>query len=299
MFKSSQNKNYYILFYHAAVLLIALGLLVGCTKPVVYHGKEVGGGMNFLSIDDEVSLGRQVAEEIEATMPMLQDYDIHDYINDIGYTLELTAKNAGFPQFNYQFQVVNDDVINAFALPGGYIYIHRGLLHQIENESEIAGVLAHEMGHVIGHHGAEIWSKMILLSGIIIAATESIPDKHKKWKTVAQIGGGFALVFTQLKYSRDAEREADFIGVHLLREAGYNPEGMVTLFQKFDKMNKSSPSAFQTFFSSHPTPAERIKNTEKEINSINDKSMLVTTTKNFSEMKSELEKLPPPPKKKK
>lgn len=280
------------------IVLIILALVVGCAKPITYHGREVAGGFNLLSIEDEIALGEQVASEIDEEAPLIHDNDISGYIQEIGYSLAKASNRLNFPEYNYQFKVINEDVINAFALPGGYIYVYRGLLEQVENESELAGVLAHEIGHVIGRHGAKIWSKMIILSGIAIIATESIPEKHKKWKTVAEIGGGFALIFTQLKYSRDAEREADFIGVNLMVEGGYHPEGMITLFQKFAKMEKGKPSAFQTFFSSHPTPTERIENTENEINQIPPNNNLIITTANFSKMKHKISSMPPPPKQK-
>jgi len=271
-----------------SILFIFL-FLSYCAKPTVYHGKEIGGGLNLLSIQDEISLGEQASQEIDKTMPILRDEEINNYIQSLGNKL---AKASIAPQFPYRFKVINNNVVNAFALPGGFIYIHRGLLEKVENESELAGVLSHEIGHVIGRHGAKIWSKMILLSGIAILATESIPEKHKKWKAVAEIGGGFTLLFTQLKYSRNAEREADFIAVHLMQEAGYNPIGMVSLFEKFKKMSKKEPSKFQTFFSTHPSPTERIANTEKEIQNIPPNSNLIITSDDFKNMKSHLSELP-------
>jgi predicted Zn-dependent protease len=293
--KSKEQTKQYI---QIIIFLICITIL-GCAKPITYHGREVSGGFNLLSIEDEIELGQQASSEIDKAVPLLYEREISGYIEDIGDRLAQATFRQNFPHYNYSFKVINEDVINAFALPGGYIYVYRGLLHEVENESEVAGVLAHEIGHVIGRHGAKIWSKMILLSGIAMVATESIPEKHKKWKAVAEIGGGFALVFTQLKYSRDAEREADFIAVNLMTEAGYHPSGMVTLFQKFEKMEKSKPSAFQTFFSSHPTPSERIKNTQKELSNIPPDNNLIITTANFSKMKSKLSSLPPPKKSKK
>lgn len=280
------------------IILVIVAFVIGCAKPVTYHGREVAGGFNLLSIEDEISLGKEAASEIDAAVPLIYDNDISGYIQEIGERLVKASYRQNFPKYNYKFKVINEDVINAFALPGGYIYIYRGLLEQAENESELAGVLAHEIGHVIGRHGAKIWSKMIILSGIAIIATESIPEKNRKWKQIAQIGGGFALIFTQLKYSRDAEREADFISVNLMVEGGYHPEGMITLFQKFAKMEKAKPSLFQTFFSSHPTPQERIENTENEINKIPSNNNLIITTSNFSKMKERLSSMPAPPKKK-
>lgn len=291
MKKEYQNSR--ILLYYLLILVTGFSFFVACAKPVMYHGKEVGGHFNLLTTQDEESLGEEVAIEIDYAMPILYDPEITQYIQSVGYRLTNALEKEGQgPLFRYEFKVINDDVINAFALPGGFIYVHRGLLEKVENESEIAGLLAHEIGHAWAHHGARIWSKMILISGIAIAVEESIPEKNKKWKAVAAIAGGFTIVFTQLKYSRDMEREADFVGVHLMTEAGYNPDGMVTLFQKFDKLNHADPHSFQTFFSTHPTPAERIVNTEKEINSVTDKSQLTVTTQNFSSMKQDLSKLP-------
>jgi len=299
-YSPKENKRIVLLLLYVLITATAFSMLVSCGKPVMYHGREVGGHFNLLSAQDEITLGAEVSQEIDHTMPILYDPEIENYVRQVGAQLSNVLEREGQgPRFDYQFKVVNDDVINAFALPGGFIYVHRGLLAKIDNESELAGVLAHEIGHSWAHHGARQWSKMVLISGIIIAVEESIPDKHKKWKAVAQVAGGFTLVFTQLKYSRDMEREADFIGVHLMTESGYNPDGMVTLFQKFDTLKKGNPSAFQRFFSTHPTPLERIKNTESEINAIPDKSKLTTTTTDFVDMKQELSTLPPPPKPKK
>jgi len=260
------------------------------TKP--YEEAEVGGGFNLFSMEEDIQLGEGFSEEIEKENPLLKDQFITRYVDEMGQNI---ARHSKRPDISYHFKVVDTKTVNAFALPGGYIYINRGLLDLVHDQSELAGVMAHEIGHVVARHGTKQLSKQLVLAGILIGASEAIGRKSEKWGAITQVAGSLGFFLGMMKYSRDDEREADWLAINEIYRAGYNPQGMVTLFDKFKKLHKRNPSRFEQFFLSHPNTDERIESTRQELSKFDHKGRVFQGSPKFDDMKKKLSKLPPPP----
>jgi hypothetical protein len=192
--------------------------------------------------------------------------------------------------------VVNTKEINAFALPGGFIYMNRGLIDAAANESEIAGVLGHEINHVVGRHSTNQMSKQLLLMGIVLGAGIGVGAKSERWGQIIAGLGGMGVVLTSLKFSRDHERQADRLGLATMYGSGYDPYGMVSFFTKLNNVSKEKGSSAMTFMSTHPLPAERVRNMEAEIRTLPPAEMALTkTTRSFDLVKERMAGLPMPP----
>jgi len=229
------------------------------------HRKEFGKGFNLFGKDIEIELAKSFASDIETETQVVTDTLVDNYINRLGRKIASFSKRA---DLHYEFKVVNSKVVNAFTVGGGRVFVNRGLIEQMDNESELAGVLAHEIGHNVGKHVTKQLSKTLLINGISALSNEIIKAKSKKWSEVFDTVGGLVSYFSLMKFSRDDEREADYLGVYNLYLAGYDPDGMVTLFQKFKKLQHREPSKFEVFFQTHPKPSERKENTIDEISKI-------------------------------
>lgn len=220
---------------------------------------KIKPGFNLFSPDQDVQVGQQSAAEAEQQLPILNDAAINNYVNRIGQRL---AANAGGPQFQYRFRVVNASDINAFALPGGFVYINRGVLDQARNEGEVAGVIAHEISHVALRHGTHQVSKAYLAqAGISILG--GILGGHVGEGAAQMINavGGFGLNALFLKYSRDLETQADVRGSQILAASGYSPVDMVNFFKTLEKVDASKKT---NWLSDHPAPPDRISRIERE-----------------------------------
>jgi len=236
-------------------MVVALALMTGVAQAQT----KVNPGWNLFSPQQDVEIGQQSAVEAEQQLPLLRDANVDAYINRIGQRL---AANAGGPQFQYRFRVVNSTDINAFALPGGYIYVNRGILENARNEGEVAGVIAHEISHVALRHGTHQASKayaaqagLQILGGLL---------GGKVGNNTAQIlntVGGVGLNALFLKFSRDLETQADVRGAQILAASGYTPADMVSFFKQLENVDKSKKTSWM---SDHPAPPDRIARIEKE-----------------------------------
>src|ERR1043166_5084277 len=231
-----------------AALLFAMSLV-----PLASAQTNVKAGWNLFSPQDDVQIGQQSAAGAEQQPPLPRDAQVNDYVNRIGQRL---ARNAGGPGFNYQFRVVNESDINAFALPGGFIYVNRGVLDQARNEGEVAGVLAHEISHVALRHGTHQASKAYAAqAGISILG--GLLGGHIGQGTAEVINavGGLGLNALFLKYSRDLESQADVRGAQILAASGYAPVDMVNFFTTLERVDTSKKT---NWLSDHPPPPDRI-----------------------------------------
>jgi Zn-dependent protease with chaperone function len=236
-------------------LLFAISLATGAADAQT----RVSSGWNLFSPQQDVEIGQQSAVAAEQQLPIVRDAEVDAYVNRIGQRL---AANAGGPQFQYRFRVVNQSEINAFALPGGFIYVNRGVLESARNEGEVAGVLAHEIAHVSLRHGTHQASKayaaqagLQILGGLL---------GGKVGNNTAQIlntVGGVGLNALFLKFSRDLESQADVRGAQILSASGYTPADMVSFFKQLENVDKSKKT---TWLSDHPAPPDRIARIEKE-----------------------------------
>ncbi len=238
-------------FALVTVLMLSAGMAQAQTK--------INPGFNLFSPQDDVQVGQQSAAQAEQKLPILNDAQTNAYINRIGQRL---AANAGGPQFQYRFRVVNAADINAFALPGGFVYVNRGVIDQSRNEGELAGVLAHEISHVALRHGTHQASKAYLAqSGISILGGILGGHVGAGAAQIINTVGGIGLNAVFLKYSRDLETQADIRGVQILAASGYNPRDMVSFFQTLEKVDTSRKT---NWLSDHPAPPDRIARIQRE-----------------------------------
>ncbi|HEY0139913.1 MAG TPA: M48 family metallopeptidase [Thermoanaerobaculia bacterium] len=260
-------------------LMLTLSLMAGVAEAQT----QVKSGWNLFSPQQDVEIGAQSAAEAERQMPILRDQNVEAYINQIGQKL---ARNAGGPQFNYRFKVVNASDINAFALPGGYIYINRGIIENARNEGEVAGVVAHEIAHSALRHGTHQASKayaaqagLSILGGLL---------GGKVGQNTAQIlntVGGVGLNALFLKFSRDLETQADVRGAQILAASGYSPADMVSFFHQLEKVDKSRKT---TWLSHHPAPPDRIARINKEAQALRVTSSPTTNVAELNNVKTNL-----------
>ncbi|HEX7239513.1 MAG TPA: M48 family metallopeptidase [Longimicrobiaceae bacterium] len=245
-----------------------------------------------ISTQEEVQVGAQNAAQINRQLPIVQDAAVNQYINQLGSQIARGADPRGI---QYRFYVVNSDVINAFAIPGGHIYVNRGLVTRADNVSELAGVLGHEIAHVTERHGIEQWQRaqnanlgLSLLYGVLLGRNPG---------GLEQVGiqAGGTAVFA--RYGRDAEREADLRGVEFVTRAGINPQGMVTFFNELLSERQRNPSRLEQWFATHPLEEERIANTSRAVAAIPaaTRNRLTTNTQAFQQFRARVNSLPAAP----
>jgi predicted Zn-dependent protease len=237
-------------------------------------------GFNFISQQTEIQMGLEAAQEVEAEMQIIDDPYIQNYIGNLGHYLVQYSRR---PNLSYQFKVVDTDEINAFALPGGFIYVNRGLIAEASNEAELAGVLAHEIGHVAAKHGAQRMSTLIALQ-LGFTAFEQMNEQSRNAQIQLLAAQAVATGFL-LKNSRDNERQADDYGTENLYLAGYEPLAMARFFDKLAR--DYSPSKVEVFLSTHPSPGERVRNVERLVASFSPKPY-ITNSAEFQQIQYRL-----------
>ena len=219
-------------------------------------------GFNLFTKQQDVQLGEETAAEVRKQMTVISDPVLTAYVNRVGKRLVASqeATESGFP---FSFEVVADPTINAFALPGGHMFINTGLLKAVDNEAQLAGVMGHEMSHVILRHGTNQASKANLIE-LPAALAEQMAGKGSMIGQLAQLGIGLGANSVLLKFSRNAESQADLMGSHLMAEAGYDPMEMARFFNKLGSPGKGIPGSVAQFLSDHPNPANREHAIEQE-----------------------------------
>jgi predicted Zn-dependent protease len=202
------------------------------------------------STEKEVRMGRELAAEVDRQAKFVDDPVITEYVNRVGQNIVLHS-DAKIP---FTIKVIDSDEVNAFALPGGFFYVNKGLVLAADNEAELAGVMAHEIGHVAARHAMENQTKATLLEYLAIGGSiflGGIPGM------IYQNTAGLGLLGLFMKFSRSAEEEADKLGVQYMYAAGYDPTAMATMFEKLEAKNKKKPGLISRAFSTHPAPPER------------------------------------------
>ena len=241
-------------------------------------GKGLG---NWYSLDHEIRMGKQYAMQIEQSVKLVQDPVVNEYVNRIGQNL-VRNSDAKVP---FTIKVIDSDEINAFALPGGFFYVNSGLVLAADNESELAGVMAHEISHVCARHATRQMTRAQM------ANFASIP--------LIFIGGGIgyaigsvaslALPLTFLSFSRGFEAEADYLGVEYMYKTGYDPESFIAFFEKVEAKEKKKPGSLAKAFASHPQTPDRIAKSQEEINHIlPPRPEYVVDTSEFQQVKARL-----------
>jgi beta-barrel assembly-enhancing protease len=257
-------------------------------KPNKYDVSKIGergtgSGINFYSVEQEQALGKQLSQEVEAVCKLLNDKVVNDYINTLGQRL-VRYSDAKVP---FTIKVLDDDQVNAFALPGGYLYVNSGLILAAQTEAELAGVMAHEIAHVAARHGtkgatrSQIWNlasiPLVFVGGPVGMAIREISQ--------------IAVPMTFYKFSRGFEREADLLGIEYEYAAGYDPGAFIDFF---DRMNtdRKKPNFMARAFASHPMNQDRIKRAQKEIDTmLPTHDQYVVNTSEFVEMQYHLQQI--------
>jgi predicted Zn-dependent protease len=260
----------------------------GSALPTKYNvdligQRDVGTGLDFYSLDREMSLGRQLSLEVESSTRLITDPIIDEYINRIGQNL-VRHSDARVP---FNIKVLDNQEVNAFALPGGYFYVDSGLILAADNEAELAGVMAHEIAHVAARHAtknmtrAQIWNMasvpLIFIGGPVGYAISEV--------------AGIAVPMSFLKFSRDAEREADLLGLEYDYATGYDPQAFVQFFEKLN-IERKKPNRIAKAFATHPMNVERIEAAQNEIRKyLPDRPEYIVDTSEFENIKARLASL--------
>jgi len=244
---------------------------VGC-------GRGVG---NWYSIERQVADGRRYSQMIESQVKLVNDPVIAEYVNRIGQNI---VRNSD-AQVPFTIKVIDSDVVNAMALPGGFFYVNSGLILAADEEAEMAGVMAHEIAHVSAcHYGREMTRAQLLQMASIPLIFIGGPIGYGAYEA-----SGLAIPMTFLKFSRTFEAQADYLGVQYMYRAGYDPSAFVSFFEKIQAMEKKKPGTLSKAFDTHPQTPDRIEKTQEEIRKIlPSKPEYVVTTSEFDEVKGRL-----------
>ena len=246
--------------------------------------RNVGHGLNFYSLEHEIALGKQLAQEVERSAKLIDDPVVTEYVNRVGQNL---VRNSD-AQVPFTIKVIDSDVVNAFALPGGFFFINSGLLLHADEESELAGVMAHEIAHVCARHGTKNATKGNLMQMAMIPLVLLGPGGWAGYGIYQ--AANFLIPVTFLKFSRDAEREADYLGLQYMYKAGYDPNSFVSFFEKVEALEKKQPGSIPKVFSSHPPTPDRIEAIQKEIATILPaREDYIVTTSEFDVVKRRLQ----------
>ena len=250
--------------------------------------RDIGGrGMgNWYSTDSEIKMGKKYADEIEKSTKFITDPVMVEYVNRIGQNI---VKNSDC-KVPFTIKVIDSDEINAMALPGGFFYVNSGLILNADEEAELAGVMAHETAHVCAHHAAREMTRMNYaqigtIPLIIMPATAGPATASTRPRSLA-------IPITFLKFSREFEAQADYLGVQYMYRAGYDPQAFITFFEKIQALEKRKPGLVAKAFSDHPQTPDRILHSQEEIARILPaKDEYTVTTSEFDDVKARLARI--------
>jgi beta-barrel assembly-enhancing protease len=249
--------------------------------PDEIGNRDVGHGMNFYSLEKEIALGKQLAQEVERQAKLVDDPVISEYVNRIGQNL-VRNSDAKVP---FTIKVIDSDDVNAFALPGGFFFVNTGLIVRADSEAELAGVMAHEIAHVAARHGTRQASRAEFANyaTIPLIFVGGWAGYGIRQATSLLLPLGF------LKFSRGFESEADMLGLEYLYKTGYDPTAFVDFFEKIQTMEKRKPGTISKVFSTHPLTDDRVKTAQKNIQELlKAKPEYVVSTSEFDAVKGRL-----------
>jgi predicted Zn-dependent protease len=246
--------------------------------------RGIGGGINFYSTEREITLGRGLANDIERQTKLFNDPVVTEYVNRVAQNL-VRNSDAKVP---FTVKIIDNDEVNAFALPGGFMYVNTGLILATENEAELAGVMAHEIAHVAARHATrnatkqEIWN-IASIPLIFVGGPAGVAVRN-----IAQV----AVPMSFLKFSRNAEREADLLGLEYQYSAGYDPAAMVGFFEKLKTRETKKAGFMSRAFSTHPMTDDRLKRSQKTIETmLPERDQYLLTSSEFDDIKVRLLRL--------
>ena len=245
-------------------------------------GCNTGAG-NWYSLEKQVAMGQQYSQQVEHGVKLVQDPVITEYVNRIGQNLVRNSDS----KVPFTIKVIDTDEINAFALPGGFFYVNSGLILAADNEAELAGVMAHEIAHVAACHVAREQTR----SNIVNLASIPLVFVPGGWAVyeATQIAMGIGVPLTFMKFSRNFESEADFLGMEYMYKTGYDPQSFISFFEKIEAQEKKKPGAIAKAFSSHPMTPDRVAHAQQEmVTVLPPRDEYVLNTSEFDQVKSRL-----------
>ena len=259
----------------------------GSEKDVNSIGNRgVGKGINLYSLEREIALGKQAAMEVEKSSKLITDPVVTEYVNRIGQNL-VRNSDAKVP---FTIKVIDSDQINAFALPGGFFYVNSGLVLRADEEAELAGVMGHEIAHVAARHGTRNATKGQIAQFATIPLILLGPGGMAGYGLYEGLNIAIPLGF--LKFSRDNEREADYLGLQYMYKAGYDPNAFVSFFEKIEAEERRHPGSIPKVFSTHPPTPDRVQKAQQEIATILPaRDEYIVTTSEFDLVKSRLRRI--------
>jgi predicted Zn-dependent protease len=249
--------------------------------PDEIGNRDVARGPNFYSLEKEIALGKQLAQEVERQSKVIDDPIVAEYVNRVGQNI---VRNSDC-KVPFTIKVVEDDSVNAFALPGGFFFVQTGLILRADNEAELAGVMAHETAHVCARHGTRQATKAELANYM------SIPLIFMGgWAGYGiRQAAGVLVPMSLLKFSRSYESEADMLGLQYMYKTGYDPGSFVDFFEKIQALEKKKRGSVAELFSSHPMTDDRIQAAQKNIqDNLEARPEYVVNTSEFNEVKNRL-----------
>jgi Zn-dependent protease with chaperone function len=273
---------------------VAVALIGALLLPLPGRAQEklrFKPGFNLYSAAQDVEIGKAGVAEVEKEVVLLKDAEVERYVSQLGH--RLVGYAPGNKDYPWTFKVVNSSDINAFALPGGFIYVNRGILEAADNEAQVAGVIAHEIGHVVMRHGTHRASQAQVAQLPLAVLGGVFGQSGSATAQLAQLGIGLGLNSILLKNSRGAESQSDDIGTYMLHEAGYDPHAMA---QFFDIIGKKYPQRTVQFFSDHPNPENRVKRVNTVIAQLGPAKQTRSDSPEFQAVKRRVLGLPAPPK---
>jgi predicted Zn-dependent protease len=256
----------------------------GSEKDVDAIGnRQIGkrGMGNWYSLESEIKLGREYAQQVEASAKLVTDPVVNEYVNRIGQNL---VRNSD-AQVPFTIKVIDSDEVNAFALPGGFFYVNSGLILAADEEAELAGVMAHEIAHVAAHHYARQmtraqWARLGTIPLIFVGGGVGYAVYE---------AAGFGIPLTFMKFQRNFEAEADYLGLQYMYKTGYDPQAFVSFFEKLQAKEKKKPGTLAKAFASHPQTPDRIEKSQEEIGKILPaRVQYVVSTSEFDDVKARL-----------
>lgn len=279
-----ENHRIFQLFVCGLIFCLSASVLLSDNRTVLRPG------LNFFSPQQDIELGKRAAAQVPKQFPLLNDKRVNDYLQALGMKL---AAHAPFYKYPYRYRCVNTEVLNAFALPGGFVYVNRGIIEQADNEGQLAAVMAHETSHVALRHGTNQASKAYGAQ-IGLGLLGALVGGNALASIVTQIFGSVGVPLVFLRMSREDETQADVLGTQILHDAGYDPQAMADFFGKIEKL---APQQSAEFLSDHPNPEHRIDRIEEEIDRLGGAPPhAMHDSPEFESIKRYVKSLPPPPK---
>lgn len=276
-----------------SVLFLAV-CVAGAADKKPPKQRELKPGFTMFGVAQDIEMGKQAVKEIEPTITVLNDPAMTDYIKRLGDSITKLIPNSPFP---FTYKMVNDPEINAFCVPGGFVYVNTGILINAENEGQVIGVMGHEIGHAILRHSANQMSKGMLLQGLATAGAMYGEMKGGVAGMAAQLGGGLGAQLVMMKFSRNHEKDADAFGARLMSKAGYNPLELARFFEKMQQLAGGKQAAgVAGWMSSHPDPGSRSQLIEQEILAM-PRASYTTDTGEFARFKAAAKAVKPAAKK--